>query len=176
MAASCWVIDDVHLNTFAYTVRDHSQAVSQGRCPRTSSFVGSSSPRILLKICSSASFRKSGGSGAPSACALYARTSTRVVWNRVKAVARMYWGLTAAADIDMKCASARSRIWGCAHAEAMLRMKIALEGAITCSVCVSENALRGAYFNRDHSKLTVECTTIYAEVGIYVNVSRETPS
>lgn len=148
MAAPSCVIDDVHLNTFAYTVREHSQAAPQGICPRTSSFVGSSSPRILLKICSSASFRKSGGSGAPSACALYARIEACVVWNRVMAAARMHWGLTAAADVDMKCAPARMRIWGCTHAEAMRRMRNALEGAITCCVCVSESALRGAYCNR----------------------------
>lgn len=64
------VIDDVHLNTFAHTVRQYPQASPQTIRQRTSSFVGSSSPLILLNICNSASFRKSGGSGAPFASAL----------------------------------------------------------------------------------------------------------
>ena len=89
-AAEYFVIDDVRLNTFAYTVRQCSQASFQTRNPRTSSFVGSNSPLILLKICSSASFRKSGGSGAPLACALYARVGAYVIRSRGNAVARMH--------------------------------------------------------------------------------------
>ena len=57
---------------------------------RTSSFVGSSSPLILLKMCNSASFRKSGGFGAPLVSALYDRMEAQVVCNRGKAVARMH--------------------------------------------------------------------------------------
>lgn len=45
---------------------------------RTSSFVGSSSPLILLKICNSASFRKSGAFGAPLVSALYDRMEAQV--------------------------------------------------------------------------------------------------
>lgn len=106
-----------------------SQAASHESRTRTSSFVGSNSPLIFLKMCSSASFRKSGGSGAPAACALYSRVVPGAVQIRGEAVARMQWDLTTAAGEEKRRAPARIETWGCVHAEAK-RWTSALEGAI----------------------------------------------
>ena len=160
------------VSTLSRTPFAGSQASLQATSPRTSSFVGSSSPLILLKICSSASFRKSGGSGAPLASALYSREEEYGVWNRGTTVGRMHWSLTAVADVERRRAPARMRIWGCTYAEAMRRMRIALEGAIVC--CTKMSALRGSYCNS--FKLTGRHATVY--VGSLVNAigSRETSS
>lgn len=124
-----FVVDDVHLNRFLRTPFGASQAASHESRTRTSSFVGSNSPLILLKMCSSASFRKSGGSGAPAACALYACVVPGAVRIRGGAVARMQWDLTTAAGEEKRRAPARIETWGCVHAEAK-RWTSALEGAI----------------------------------------------
>jgi hypothetical protein len=90
-------------------------------------------------MCSSASFRKSGGSGAPSARALYARMVPGAVQSRGEAVARTQRDLTTAAGEEKRRAPARIGTWGCVHAEAK-RWTNALEGAI---VSLAHDSLRG---------------------------------
>jgi hypothetical protein len=95
------------VSTLSRTPFAGTQAPLQAASPLTSSFVGSSSPLILLKTCNSASFKKSGGSGAPLASALYARLGVYEVESRGTAVARMHWGLTAVADVERRRVLAR---------------------------------------------------------------------
>lgn len=160
------------VSTLSRTPFAGSQAFLHAVRLRTSSFVGSNSPLILLKTCNSASFKKSGGSGAPLASALYGREEEYAVCNRDTAVGCMHRGLTAVADVERRRAPARMRIWGCTYAEAMWRMRIALEGAIVC--CKRMSALRGAYFIS--FKLTVRHATVYVWNLVNAIGSRETSS